>query len=55
MHSHTILEFIKRTLYSDIPNDLNIEEHSCEIFKSRNNTWLWRTPILNYLIEQPWN
>jgi len=46
---------IKRTFYIDIPDDLNIEEHSCEIFKSRKNTSLWRTPILNNLTEQPWN
>lgn len=46
---------IKRTFYIDIPDDLNIEERSCEIFKSRKNTSLWRTPKLNYLTEQPWN
>jgi len=37
--------------YSDIPDDLNIEEHSREIFKSRKDTSLWRTTTLNYLIE----
>jgi hypothetical protein len=45
---------VKRTFYNDTPDDLNTEERSCDILKSRKNNSLWRTPVLNYLIEQPW-